>query len=236
MLTKSQEKRKKKSDDEKEKPKNRSDIDEMHRLRSAYRAKKEMRHKVMMMGADRMLTLTTRENISDRDKFLKCLDRFRRRCARQWPGFQTVIVLELQERGAYHAHLALNKFYNVNLLRYFWREAICGNGNASGNDSPGNIDMTSPGKGNYNRSKIAHYLSKYMGKEELDLPAGSKRYMTWGKIPAPKKHVFYVSPTFDPFYQIKKLLESITQKRMRKFFELPPSVFSEIYWFSSVGN
>ena len=211
----------------------RSDMKDRDRERSAARARRDMRHKTMMMKADRMLTLTVRDNIEDRSRFLKYIDKFRRRVLRQWKDFRSVVVLEKQQRGAYHAHMALKGYYNINLLRYFWREALCGNGKASGEDSPGNVQITSPRKGYWNRSKISRYLSKYMSKESLDLPAGTKRYVSWGKIEKPKKYVFYIAPTMDPFYLIKKITEEMIGKRLKRFFEPPIGGGLEVYWYSS---
>ena len=70
------------------------------------RAKKNVRHRCKTIGADRMVTLTYRENMIDRERALKHWDLFRRRLGKV-KHFHYVAVIEEQERGALHFHVAV---------------------------------------------------------------------------------------------------------------------------------
>ena len=226
-------KRKEKLEGEEEK-KMRKDMDYEDLLRSVCRSKKEMRKKVLMMRADRMLTLTTREGVEDRGSFLKIMDRFRRIVQKHFgkDEFQAVVVLELQERGAYHAHMALNKFYNIKLLRGFWTKALTGKYWHKGCDweMPGNVQMSSPRKGFWNRHKISKYMAKYMAKEFEDHPISCKRYTSWGKIDRPARVTIYMPRLLDPHYFIKKEVEYLMGVKLKPGFETTVAGF-ELIWF-----
>jgi len=79
-------------------------------------AKKHVRERSKMIGADRMITLTYRENMTDRETALKHWDRFRRRM-RKHKQFHYVAVIEEQARGALHFHIAVNGRQSYHLLR-----------------------------------------------------------------------------------------------------------------------
>lgn len=189
------------------------------------RARRAMRHKVMMMKADRLLTLTTRECIEDREEFMRALKRFLRLCREQFGSFVYVCVLELQERGAYHAHLALNRFYNVNVLRHLWKKAVGGDAN---------VDMTSPRRGFWNRHKIAGYLAKYMSKDLEGQRMNTKRYMSSEGIEKPVELEFFMPVAWDVFYLLKQVVEVITGVPMRRWFESKDGGIP-IIWFASYG-
>ena len=212
----------------------REDMDYEDLTRSETRAKKEMRRKVLMMKADRMLTLTTRGCIEDRKEFWKIVDRFRRLVQKHYgkDEFQAIVVLELQKRGAYHAHIALNKYYSVEVLRGYWTKAISGKmwHKGCGWESPGNVDMTRRRKGFWNRHKIAGYMAKYMKKEFESNPINSKRYTSWGKIERPARMTIYFPVMFDPHYLIKKTVEDLMVVKLKPGFETTVAGF-ELIWF-----
>jgi len=133
--------------------------------RSTERAKRTLRWAVKQQGLDRMLTLTTRENIEDRDQFLAHLATFYR-LIRSTSGamFPYVCVLEKQERGAYHAHLAIKGFQNVVLLRRLWRKALHPQRlHLAGENSLGNVDIKY--RHQLPRRKLIGYLCKYIAKD-----------------------------------------------------------------------
>lgn len=177
--------------------------------RSTARAKRQMRHKVMMMKADRMLTLTTRECISDREEFIKTFQKFVRFCKSQFK-FTYVCVLELQQRGAYHAHVALNRYYNVNVLRHLWKKAVGGDAN---------VDITTPRKGYWNRTKIASYLAKYMLKDQDGQKMNAKRYMASTDIKPPRKIKFYMPIAWNVFHLLRVVTEKVTGAKVRRHWE-----------------
>ena len=123
--------------------------------RAARRAVATVRRKCMAMGADRLLTLTYRENLTDPAEAWEHWQKFARACRDRFDGFKYVVVPEKQKRGAIHFHVALNRFYSVRTLRAIWREII----------GEGNVDMTSPRSGGkWKVQKLANYLSKYIAK------------------------------------------------------------------------
>jgi len=116
-----------------------------------------------------MLTLTYRDNFTDRAESRKHLQLLLRRLKR-WindKDFHFIAVPEYQKRGAIHWHIGLNRRVEVVPVRAAWLEIIGGNG--------GNIDLQ------YfpNPAKQAAYMAKYIGKEvEKDEQRGTgNRYV-----------------------------------------------------------
>lgn len=133
---------------------------ETNNERAQRRAKSKVRKLVMTMKADRILTLTQRENIVDIVTYNKLFVRFIKEVHKKYPEFKYVGVAEVQKRGAWHYHLAVSGWQDVGYLRACWRK-FC----------DGNIDVTNP-KTNGNHLKaspqIAGYLTKYMSKAFAD--------------------------------------------------------------------
>ena len=245
MLEKPRTKKKKKINNKKEKNKDefRDDMSSENLARSVIRAKRNMRHKCFMMKADRLLTLTTRKSIADRSEFQSCMDRFRRLVkAHYGDKFCAIVVFEEHDsdktsegkRGAHHGHMALNRYYDINLLRSFWNKAVTGEGwyKGCGREMAANVQITSPRKGVFNRHKIASYLAKYMIKDMAKQKKNAKRFMSWGDIRKPKRKTFFVAPCYDPFYVIKKIIEHVTGKVFTRFFERSEGVI-EMIWYST---
>lgn len=151
---------------------------ETNKERAARRAKQKLRWLIKCIGADRLLTLTFRENVTDYKQAEKCLNAFLHKCRNEWgKEFRFAVVPERQARGAWHFHLALRGFWNVHKIRAFWwrslgaKVAFSEEGKAvrlSG-ESPGNVDITSPmSRGKVRRvwmiDRLAAYLAKYVGK------------------------------------------------------------------------
>src|SRR6218665_936936 len=102
---------------------------------AARRAKQDVRHKCKAMAINALWTLTFRENVTDREVALRCLDRFRRLVVKHIPGWRYIAVLEKQERGAYHVHIATHalphrltdkgvKVKSWNVMRGIWRKVV----------------------------------------------------------------------------------------------------------------
>jgi len=92
--------------------------------RSGRRARQRCRWLLKAIGADRMLTLTWRENITDPSKAKEQLKTFVRFCRERYPEWRYCGVPEKQERGAYHWHIGVRGFYDVNVLRGLWWRAL----------------------------------------------------------------------------------------------------------------
>lgn len=129
--------------------------------KSQARAKKTVRHKSLMMNADRMLTLTYRENMTDLSQAWSDLKKFSRLMKDEFEDkWQYICVPEFQKRGAVHFHMALSGFFDVATVRKHWRAVV----------GDGNIDITSPrkaiDKNSWNPKRIAMYLAKYITKKD----------------------------------------------------------------------
>lgn len=165
-----------------------------NRERSTRRARTKVRRLAKEKGLTTLLTLTYRENMVDRDRMQRDLDVFLKRVRRVIPGFQYVCVFERQKRGAWHAHLAVEKVLShylaggklirsYDLLRSMWRAVV-------GADN-GNVDVSRNKRLARSAAKLAAYLSKYIGKTFDQAEKHVNAYSASGKA-LPKPMVFRV--------------------------------------------
>jgi len=153
------------------------------------RAKQKVRWNLKCIGADRLLTLTFRDNVTDYSQAEKCLTKFLRLCRDEWgQSFRFCAVPELQKRGAWHFHLALRGFWNINKLRVFWWRSLGSKVAFSEGGKPvllddsvtrGNVDITNPRvrgqvRRNWSVDRLASYLAKYVGKAIAENDLGGK--------------------------------------------------------------
>ena len=134
---------------------------EYNEARARGRAKGEIRKKCLTIGADHLVTLTYRANVENRDRVLHDLERLRRALSRAGCAMPYVAVLERQQRGALHPHVAVRGFQDVRLLRRCWYK-IVGQGQ-------GQVNVRGPRPGS-SPVKLARYLSKYLSKDLDRLP------------------------------------------------------------------
>ena len=176
--------------------------------RSNRRAKRDLRHKILMLEADRLLTLTIRDNITDRDIAYQYLRKWTRMIKRVMPSFQWVAVLEFQKRGAFHWHLAIRGHRNVNVLRFYWWKVV--------GEGMGNVDITKPrrGTGQWKRSKLAFYLAKYIGKDIDHQLANTKRYSSSQGIAKPDRTTYYMALGDSPGWIVSNILYWLTSGRI----------------------
>ncbi len=127
--------------------------------RNNKRSRATVRRKILSAGLDYLLTLTTRENIVSFEQAAILFSRFIRFIRRYYPEWQYVAVAEQQSRGAYHWHLAVKGWQNIDMLRKCWM-SVCGEGN---------IDVQAPkrhtGNSQWKQIRLALYLCKYITKE-----------------------------------------------------------------------
>lgn len=156
---------------------------------AARRAKTRIRHCVKAMGGNTMLTVTYRENITDLSRLKKDLKEFNRRVLRVWPGFRFVAGFEPQQRGAWHAHLAVppvpaflskQKVKSYPLLLSIWRSVTKSAGGSV------NI-MRRKKRHGQSLAAVASYLSKYLSKSFADGEAWSNRWTKYGPCEIPAK-------------------------------------------------
>lgn len=158
-----------------------------NRERSARRARTQVRRLVKAKNLDTMLTLTYRENMVDRSRMARDFDVFMKRVRRVIPGFEYVCVFEPQKRGAWHAHIAVQRVQShymhkgvlvksYDLLRACWRGVV----------GEGNIDVSrAKHKRQRNVGRLAGYLSKYLAKT-FDEGGEGDSYRASGKaLPKP---------------------------------------------------
>lgn len=154
-----------------------SENTEQNLLDAAKRAKQQVRLRCKAIGADRMITLTYRENMTDKARLKKDFDAMRRRLGKVG-GFQYVAVAERQKRGAWHLHVAVRGRQNYRVLRAIWRSIV-------GLDN-GNIDVRNPFREKGLRHKLASYLCKYMTKDFAEHALNEKRYWTSRGVVVPE--------------------------------------------------
>jgi hypothetical protein len=155
-----------------------------NRLRSTRRARTKVRRLAKFKGLTTLLTLTYRENMQDRGKMQRDLDVFVKRVRRVCTGFQYICVFERQKRGAWHAHLAVQKILatyvqrgalvrSYDMLRSMWRGVV-------GIDN-GNVDVSRNRRLSRSPAKLASYLSKYIGKTFGDAEKYANSYQCSGR-------------------------------------------------------
>lgn len=157
--------------------------------RAVKRAVQNIRWLAMQIEADRLLTLSYRRNEENREVVKADFKRFVRMVRKEYPEWQYVAVLEKQDRGAYHLHVAVHGWQRINFLRRCWYKALGGKGDEVGEMTPGQIDVTSPRKAKWGTqlrewrtSKLAQYLTKYLGKTFDETTSEKKRY--WHSVDA----------------------------------------------------
>jgi len=151
-------------------------------------AKKAVRHRCKALGADRMVTLTYRDNVTDRERALKDWKAFCRRLGKV-NGFQYVAVIEHQERGAIHFHVAVKGRQSYALLRSIWQRVV---GRDEGGREMGQVNVREPrmfGFGPRGAHKLASYIAKYCGKGfdpvDANKTLNQKRYFSSRGIVVP---------------------------------------------------
>jgi hypothetical protein len=145
---------------------------------AAKRAKQQVRLRCKAIGADRMITLTYHENMTDKARLKKDFDAFRRRLSRL-QDFHYVAVAERQKRGAWHLHIAVKGRQNYRVLRSVWGRVV-------GCESV-RVHVKNPFREKGLRHKLASYIGKYITKDFAEHALNEKRYWTSRGIPVPER-------------------------------------------------
>lgn len=158
----------------------RSDMSADDLVRSTRRAVKMVRQSAKVLGADRILTLTSRRYLTTPELFWRSFAEFSRLMKKRCPFWAYVAVPELhpKHKDHYHAHLAIRGHYDVNMVRLLWRHALRSTVEAARFDhSPGNIDISHRKSKNWHQvNGIAKYISKYLTKQMDTGLVHAKRY------------------------------------------------------------
>lgn len=181
--------------------------DEENRKRASKKAKQATRHLVKASYADHMLTFSYRKNETDKKTVVKHWHEFVRLFRVRFPEWTYVAVVEKQERGAFHIHVAVKGRQEIKWLRRCWLKAIgqpaeevsdwYNHGVKLGEKSLGAVDVCAPtkrwgGVGKWRRDKLASYLTKYIGKEFEESEKGAKKYWASRNIEKPVVKRFWL--------------------------------------------
>jgi len=186
-----------------------SDFDKSQNLsRAVRRSKQNIRWLCKQFEADRLFTLTYRRNEQDREQVKADFKKFLRLVRKGWkgqggiPDWHYVAVLELQDRGAYHIHCAVHGWQKITFLRACWYKALGGQGNETGEGTPGQVDVTNPDKAKWGHSgrqwksrKLSAYLTKYLEKTFDAATEDKKRYWHTKDIKTPLNQRFMLGAT-----------------------------------------
>ncbi|AJY43886.1 hypothetical protein I6G56_19740 [Burkholderia humptydooensis] len=205
-----------------------SENSEANLMDAAKRAKQQVRLRCKAIGADRMITLTYRENMLDKARLKRDFDKLRRRLG-ALGSFQYVAVAERQKRGAWHLHVAVKGRQNYRVLRSIW-QSIVGIGN-------GQINVRNPFKEKGLRHKLASYLAKYIAKDFAQHALNEKRYWTSRGIVVPEVMPIGHILSNDPAEALKTAFEAAlragaTLDRCQAFWRQELGVF----WLSTREN
>lgn len=217
--------------------------------RAVRRSKQNIRWLCKAMEADRLFTLTYRENQLDREQARADFTKFLRLVRSGWrgqvgvPGWKYVAVLEKQERGAYHIHCAVKGWQRINFLRTAWHKALGFKEEQTGPNSPGNVNVTNPDKARWGHTgrewkvnKLAGYLTKYLSKTFDSAAAEKRRYWHCRDVIQPKKQRFWVSGS-DIVQAIKSTIGLLDfHVGLGKTFTHWLSTSNDSYWIAGQGD
>ena len=185
--------------------------------KAAQRAKQACRRTIIAEGFNELLTLTYRENQTDRDLCKKHFKEWVRRMKRALGGyvdhvdddgvitkkwvdgdFRYCASFERQERGAMHVHLATHalpkhvQYKGVKIKAWelgtkVWRSIVGQDNGMCHVGAKTRFGTTRRSK--VTLAKMASYVSKYIMKDYEDSPAGSNRYSRSNGVPLEKPEV-----------------------------------------------
>lgn len=170
--------------------------------RAARRAKTQCRRAIIAEQFNEMLTLTYRENQTDKELAKRHFSAWCRRMKKALGVFRFCASFEPQERGAWHIHCATHKLPTMAAYRgakvkawevgtRIWRDIV-------GADNGlcyvgGRSKFGAPRAGRLSLAKMAAYVSKYILKTFEDHAPGSNRYQRslGAPVPKPERMTFY---------------------------------------------
>lgn len=151
------------------------DMNENDKIRSAQRAKKSVRQLIKQKGCDRLLTLTRRENNPDtfknENEWLDDFRKFVRLCRIAGIELDYVATLEKHKKGNFHLHAAIVGKVHINTVRKIWLKVCGGKG-------LGNVDVSFKQHQTPTQrlAGVARYVSKYITKQLDNFDFNRKRY------------------------------------------------------------
>jgi len=217
--------------------------------RAVRRAKQNIRWLCKAMDADRLFTLTYREDQNDREQARADFTRFLRLVRSGWrgevgvPNWQYVAVLEKQQRGAFHIHCAVKGFQRIKFLRKCWYKALACDPDVSGEHTPGSVNVTNPDKSRWGHTgrqwkvnKLAGYLTKYLTKTFDETATEKRRYWHCKDVIQPKKQRFWVTGN-TMLEAIKSTVELLSfHVGLGNTFTHWLSIQNDSYWIAGSGK
>lgn len=176
---------------------------EVAQASSAARSRRTLRRQACAGSLSRIGTLTYRALMEDRDTVIRNVKEWCRRMARVLPGFTARTVLELQKRGALHAHLlhrplptwvvardpasGVSGLVRTNKYAAAMWDRISGGGNFDSGeytrDKEGRRHRRAPSRDPLTAIK---YACKYVGKCLADDGVlGKRRFLRFGQVAPP---------------------------------------------------
>lgn len=183
--------------------------DKENRQRSAKRARQKVRHLIKTIEADHMLTFGYRDNVTDRERLSRDWKEFSRLFHQRYPEWKYVAVIEKQERGAYHMHVAVCGKQDIRWLLRCWLLSIGQpaeevnqwliHGDKLGEKSLGAVNVQAQKRrwgsvsNKWKSGKLAGYLTKYFSKEFSESDKSAKKYWHSRSIKKPFVRRFHLS-------------------------------------------
>lgn len=191
------------------------------------RARRKVRHYCKLLKARYMITLTTREIITDHEVFQKLFQEFVRR-VRKAANFQYVATHELQKRGALHLHIAVANRQDYKLLSSIWQRVVGFN--------QGYVHVTS-GHKKADVNQIAAYISKYIGKSFETGDLNKRRYWCSKGIGDAIKTVHLLRPDWS-FGQVLLFIVELCKEYGVKFdlsYSWGNNADKGVFWMAATG-
>lgn len=207
-------------------------MDSVTLAKSLSRTRTAVRDACLGIGANRMLTLTYRENMTDRKRAWRDLKAFVRRMrAGPYKGFSYVAVMEMQERGAMHMHLAVHGFFNYNVVRKCWWDTVGVTMVDGVAEKNGNVDFTAISRSSNAAVQIAGYISKYLTKSfSENSEFNKKRYSVGGDVLQPKKTIGWIALGSPISLVLRDKIYQAVHRRVRRRYESEDGL---IFWAST---
>lgn len=185
------------------------------KLRSGKRSYQAVVEKCMLIKADRMITLTFKENITSKSLAYKSLQSFIRLMRVRFKKFEYVCVPEKQKRGAIHYHIATNTYYLWSTILTLWRKSV-----AIISKETGGIFINSKASDRYKKSGsngVGKYIAKYISKSFTEGNKNEKRYYTSKMVNRPtaiKCYSLIKTTDIDDYGVLDRFINAITDKRV----------------------
>lgn len=234
-------------------------------LSAKRRAKQMVRYKCKEMGANRLLTLTTRETLPVH-VLLSCFQKFLYLVERAI-GEKLLYVAVPEQHPTnpahLHLHVAVNTFLQVGIIRKCWHASLTardarqrgtgGQGgvlsDCTGKNSPGNVDLqyikVRGGKAEQT-VKVARYISKYITKGDFERFNKKRYWSTKGVKVLDARRVWLKSMTLgdaitESYRELGLFSDSLNEFSLSGAFEqLKNNCFASsdgmLFWFQITGD